>query len=305
MNTQIELVRKLIVNKTGRVGLVLQKYAPEIMLTAGVVGGIAATVMACKATLKAEEVLKSCKDELDKINEVQNNKEKYKEHQYTDEKYKKDLVISYVHSGMKWVKLYGPSVSLGTASLICVLASHGVMKKRSVALVGAYNLVSESFNAYRKRVREKLGEEQEYEFRHDTATESVNVDDPETGKKKKVKVQTKRHPELLSEYSRFFDEYSVQWQKDNQYNMMFLRTQQNYANNLLQARGYVFLNEVYDMLGLKQTPAGQLVGWVEGKGDPFVDFGITRESGADFINGHEKSILLDFNVAGVIYDAIG
>ena len=92
---------------------------------------------------------------------------------------------------------------------------------------------------------------------------------------------------------------------------MFLRAQQQYANDKLIAQGHLFLNEVYDMLGLPRTKAGAIVGWVyddnNAVGDNFVDFGIYdvhRETARDFVNGYERSILLDFNVDGVIYDLI-
>jgi hypothetical protein len=87
---------------------------------------------------------------------------------------------------------------------------------------------------------------------------------------------------------------------------MFIRSQQNYANDLLNARGHVFLNEVYDMLGIERTSAGAVVGWVRGNGDNEIDFGVLNDlhSGQRFINGDERSVLLDFNVDGVVYDLI-
>ena len=71
--------------------------------------------------------------------------------------------------------------------------------------------------------------------------------------------------------------------------------------------------DVYDMLGIPRTKAGQIVGWLyrpedpNYKGDNHVDFGIydyTKEINRDFVNGYERTILLDFNVDGPIYDLI-
>ena len=91
---------------------------------------------------------------------------------------------------------------------------------------------------------------------------------------------------------------------------MFLRKQQEWANELLKSRGHVFLNEVYDMLGIPRTKSGQIVGWVYNSNDEYsdnyIDFGV-YDGGARsraFVNGYEKAILLDFNVDGVIYDLI-
>lgn len=109
----------------------------------------------------------------------------------------------------------------------------------------------------------------------------------------------------MSPYARFFDEASANWVKDPEINHIFVQCQQNFANNLLIARGHLFLNEVYDMLGIDRSSAGQVVGWViSGDGDNFVDFGMFEAHSARFVNGYERSILLDFNVDGVVVDKI-
>ena len=62
------------------------------------------------------------------------------------------------------------------------------------------------------------------------------------------------------------------------------------------------------MLGLPRSKAGQVVGWIYDTcnpvGDNFVDFGLYDKCNEDFINGFEKSTLLDFNIDGVILDRI-
>lgn len=127
-----------------------------------------------------------------------------------------------------------------------------------------------------------------------------------------VNVETKRDKtdcgDSVSQYARFFDEGSPAWSKDSEYNLMFLKQQQQYANDLLKKRGHIFLNEIYDMLGIPRTKAGAVVGWVYDEnnpiGDNYVSFGITDERNANFVNGYEKSVLLDFNVDGNIWDKI-
>ena len=91
--------------------------------------------------------------------------------------------------------------------------------------------------------------------------------------------------------------------------MTFLKRQQNFANEKLQTNGFLFLNDVYEMIGIPKTKAGQIVGWIYDEknpvGDNFVDFGIydvNNEAKRDFVNGYERSILLDFNVDGNIWD---
>lgn len=106
----------------------------------------------------------------------------------------------------------------------------------------------------------------------------------------------------------WFNEKCIPWTKDPETNKFFLLHQQDYANEKLKARGYLFLNDVYDMLGIPRTKAGQVVGWVydpeSTTSDSYVDFGIFDTRNEDFINGYENSILLDFNVDGCILDQI-
>ena len=115
------------------------------------------------------------------------------------------------------------------------------------------------------------------------------------------------HDPLLSPYSIFFDESNPNWTKDPEYNKTFLLHKQRYANDLLKSKGFLFLNDVLEMIGAERTRAGQVVGWIydvkNPNGDNYVDFGIDnvyREANRRFVNGFERSVLLDFNVDGEI-----
>lgn len=287
----------------------VQKHSPEILAGVGVVGVVASGVMACKATLKLNDILDECKETRDKIKEVEENPEF--EDRYSPEDAKKDLTVNYMQTSMKIAKLYAPAVLLGSASLGCLLASNDILRKRNAALSAAYMTVDKGFKEYRQRVAERFGEEVEKEIRYnikaqEIETTVVNEDGSEAVVKETVNVMD---PNLYSDYARFFDEFNPNWQNDPEYNLMFLKSQQQYANDLLRARGRLFLNEVYEMLGIEKSKAGQIVGWVYNKenpsGDNFVDFGIynlNNERTRAFVNGMEPSILLDFNVDGNIWD---
>ena len=287
----------------------VEKHSPEILAGVGVVGVVASTVMACKATMKLNDILEESKETRDKIREVESNP-RYEE-QYSHEDAKKDLTINYTQTAMKVAKLYAPAVILGSASLGCLLASNDILRKRNAALSAAYMTVDKSFKEYRQRVVDRFGEEVEKEIRYNIKAEEVTStvvaeDGSETTITETVKTMD---PNLYSDYAKFFDEASPYWQKDPEYNFMFLKSQQQYANDLLKARGRLFLNEVYEMLGIDKTKAGQIVGWVYNPenpiGDNFVDFGIfdmSKERVRAFVNGYEPNILLDFNVDGNIWD---
>lgn len=297
----------------GNASLQIRKHSPEILMVAGVVGTVASTVLACKATLKVNEILEEKKNTIDAIHTCLENETI----EYTEEDSKKDLTILYAQTGIKLVKLYAPAVILGALSITSIVAGHKILKKRNLALAAAYAVVDKGFKDYRKRVVERFGEELDKELRYNLKAKEIeevvkDKDGNEKVEKKVVNVVDNENPlNGVSEYAKFFDEVSTNWSKDPEYNLMFLRRQQDWANEKLKATGYLFLNEVYDMLGIPRTQAGQVVGWIYDKknpnGDNYVDFGIYdvhSEAKRGFVNGVERSILLDFNVDGVIYDKI-
>lgn len=293
------------------VGFQLKKHSPEILLVAGTIGTVASAVMACKATLKVNATLEQPKKNIAKIHEATEKGITEAGEEYSIEDSKKDLTIVYAQTGLELVKLYGPAVVLGVASIGCIFASNNIIHKRNVALAAAYATVDNGFKEYRNRVVERFGKELDRELKYNIKAQEVeekvvNEDGSESTVKKTVEVANVK---LESDYARFFDEYCTGWEKDSEYNLMFLKRQQDYANDLLQAKGHLFLNEVYDMLGIPRTKAGQVVGWVYDKnneiGDNYVDFGIydvRNPDKRDFVNGRERSILLDFNVDGNIWD---
>lgn len=304
---------KEIMNSASRsahkIGFKLKKHSPEILVVAGIAGVIASTVMACKATTKAGDIVAAHNKELDKMHRAS----ELKKADYTAEDVKKDTVIVYTQTAVKFIKLYGPSVVLGVTSIVFILGGHNILRKRNVALAAAYTAVNNGFKEYRGRVVERFGEELDKELRYGIkAKEFVETTTDSKGKEKTVtKTVNVADPNEYSDYARVFDNGSYGWSKDAESNLIFLKQQQNWANEVLQSKGHLFLNEVYDMLNIPRTKAGQVVGWIYDKehptGDNFVDFGIYNlniEKARDFVNGYERSIVLDFNVDGPILDLI-
>lgn len=301
-------LKTAVVAKTARPMAVLAKNSPQILLGLGIVGVITSTVLACKATLKVNDILDETKDTVNKINDtVDLGKENY-----TSDDANKDLAIVYVQTGVKFVKLYAPAVIIGAVSLGFILKSNGILRARNAGMLAAYQTLDSIFKNYRGRVVDELGEAKDRQFRYGMVDEKVVTEevDPETGKTKKVKsiVQKANLAGDESEYARFFDSYSVQWRKIPEYNLIFLNHAQKAANDMLYMKGHVFLNEVYDLLGIPRSQAGSVVGWMKnGEGDGHITFGIydVNKSGArDFVNGYNDAILLDFNVDGLIWDKI-
>lgn len=302
-------IMNVITRKFHRIGFHLKKHSPEILVVAGVIGGVTSAVMACKATTKAGDIIEDTKSQLDIIHKGMEDGN-IRGVEYTKEDGTKDLTIVYTQTAVKFVKLYGPAVALGTVSIVSILAGHNITRKRNLALTAAYATIENSFKQYRNRVIERFGEELDRELKYDVKTKEVeetvvNEDGTESTVKTTVNVID---PNTISDYSRIFDECNPSWSKSPEHNLVFLKQQQNYANDLLKSRGHLFLNEVYDMLGFPRTQAGQIVGWVYDDvnpvGDNFVDFGIYNldsERARAFVNGYERSILLDFNVDGNVW----
>lgn len=301
-----------ITRKFNRVGFQFKKHSPEILVVAGVVGGVVSAVMACKATTKAGDIIEDTRSQLDIIHK---GMEEGRIHnvEYTQEDGQKDLAIVYTQTAVKFIKLYGPSVALGTASIIAILAGHNITRKRNVALTAANATIMNSFKEYRSRLVERFGEELDRELKYNIKSEEVtetvaNEDGTETEVKRTVNVVD---PNTISDYARIYDDGNAGWSKSPELNLAFLKAQQSYFNDLLHTRGHVFLNEVYDALGFPRTQAGQVVGWVYDEdcpiGDNFIDFGIydiNDPAKVRFVNGEERSIILDFNVDGVVYDLL-
>lgn len=286
-----------------KAGFQLKKHSPEILIVAGVIGAVTSAVMACKATMKLDDTLSDTKEKINDFHET--------EEDYTEDEGKKTLTLIYSKAALDIAKLYGPSVVLGGLSLTAILTSNNILRKRNIALAAAYTAVDKGFKEYRGRVIERFGEELDKELKYNIKSTEVEKtvvreDGTETVEKEVVELVD---PNSYSPYARFYDDGCAGWTKDPEANLMFLRMQQDAATKRLMEQGFLLLNDVYDMLGIPRSKDGMVIGWIYDEkhpiGDNFVDFGIyesNRPKNRDFVNGYERTVLLDFNVDGNIYD---
>jgi hypothetical protein len=303
----LKSIGNLVTSKAGRQVLKFQKHSPRVLFVAGVIGIGATVVLACRATLRVHEVLDDHHEDKGKMEAALEitASPTYTGKPYTEEDYRKDHMLLMVKTAGQFIKLYGPSIVIGVASIAALTGAHVVLNRRNVAVTAAYAALEKGFRDYRRRVVDKYGLEDDQEFRHGLEDREI-VEETEQGPKVVV---TKKYPDGVTRsiYARCFDENSSSWQRAPGYNQVFIRAQQSYANDLLQARGHVFLNDVYDMLGLSRTKEGAVVGWVLGNGDDFIDFGVFGGDAfmaKQFVNGVERNVWLDFNVDGIVYDKI-
>lgn len=282
----------IVTHLAGRAGLVLSKHAPTILTAAGTVGFIGTTVLASKATLKVEETLAEETALLVKVHEA------HEDGKLTDKDATRDKVILYTRMTTKLAKLYAPSLILGAASIASLVTGHGIMLKRNASLAAAYAAVDQAFKTYKKKVEAKFGK--------DAVIDALisNTEDEITDNE--LTLEAIAAVDKVSPYGVIFDDKNINWSADEDLSILHLKCQQQYANDILQTRGHIFLNEVYKMLGFPHTPAGAVTGWVKGNGDDFVDFNIFEGTfeGEDKKGRTVTKWALDFNVDGVMYDKI-
>lgn len=286
-----------------------QKNSSDIFMGLGIMSLGLSLISVGRSSLKATSVLDEHKKNLQNINECIENPEKY---DYTEEDMKIDVRKTYRNTAVQMICLYGPSVALAGVSVACFVRSNTILKTRNAALSSALAGVTREFKRYRENIIEKYGKDVDHEMRYNIKKERVK--DPDTGEKcdknlgKDVSSKNNYGP-----YTRIFDELNPNWQPVNAHNKAFLQAQERYANNILIARGVLYLNDVYEMLGFDKTPEGQVIGWVYRPNDDshlganFVDFGMfnfAKASSKDFALGVTDSVVLEFNVDGYILDKV-
>lgn len=295
--------------KISMVGLSLKKASPTILIVGGVVGVVASMIGVGIASTKVCEVVDEHKKKVEELHERYDNATVF-----SPEVKRKETADVYIHTGVKMAKMYGPSVLLGCTSLVCILKSHNILTRRNAALAAAYSIVDKEFKGYRDRLIDRFDENLDQELKYGIKDEEIDVEEvnEKTGEVQTVKKTVKTASiDNHSTYARFFCEGCNGWDQDPNYNLLFLRAQQDSANEKLRSRGYLLLNEVYEMLGVDVSVAGNTVGWLYDKNkndneqadDCYVDFGIYNVQDPNnraFVNGKTNTVLLDFNVQGPI-----
>jgi hypothetical protein len=293
-------IKNALTSRTAMSLLKVSKHSPTILFVAGAIGVAATVVLACRATLKVEDVIEETGNNLELINMTPESDD------YTSTDRSRDKAMAYGQAAGHFALLYGPALVVGVASITALTGSHIILRRRNIALTAAYAVLDKGFNEYRRRVTEKYGIVEDQTMRHGLVDKTIVEETPTGPVTRIVKAPGSDAPSI---YARLFDEGNRNWNRHPAYNPVFLNCQKNYANDLLRSRGHIFLNEVYDMLGMDRSKEGTVVGWLNNNpnGDGYVDFGVFAGDtymGQLFVNGDEKSVWLDFNVDGVIYDLI-
>lgn len=289
------------------------KHAPKIMVGTGVALMGASVVVACKESTKAEELHEEFERRMS-IVEKEKDRAAKKEIIYTAKNEREDITLICAQTAAKYIRNYWKTIALFGAGALLVFGGHHILTRRNLALAAAYKGLNESFKAYRGRIVDEFGKDVDYNALHGFKMQDiVTTDDSGNDVTESVKVLD---PEASSIYSILWDDmYSTEWTPNPNTNMLLLEGKERCWTDVLHTRGYVHLDEVYRDLGVwgrigeDKQKAATAVGWVLGCGDDYVSFGLRKDAvinpaKAEFINGLEPSILLDFNVDGIIHDLL-
>lgn len=288
-------------------GLKLKKNAPTIMTVTGVCGVIGGTILACKASYNLKDKIEEGEKKIEDL-KIKHAEEPEK----SDEECQKEIAIQTGKNALDIAKMFAVPAAIEIGSVALLIGSHGLMQRRISSMAAAYATLDTIYKKYRKNVREQFGDDVDKEMRFGVKHSKVEEEFVDEEGNKHVKTETvdaveDNDPNSYGDYCKFFDSSCPAWEDNPEYNLMFLKSVQNFCNDKLKVKGYMFLNDVYKEIGIEPTIAGQSVGWIYDEknpiGDNYIDFGIfnsKRKKVRDFVNGYENVILLDFNVDGDI-----
>lgn len=285
----------------------ISKHAPTILSVTASAGVIATGYLAWKAGTRFEDVegrdwdrRKECLKNADII---------------PDEDVPKIERKNRILFILDTVRTVAPAAIVGAATITMIYFSNSISKKRLAAMGAAYATLQTAFDGYKRTMVEALGKESvdkilkpklpnvsksaEEILSSDNKSDAANVSDAVVNSLK-----------ALSPYARIIaEESSTCWDPNEDYTSQNLAAIQLWANRRLERKGHLFLNEVFDQLGLSRTREGAVVGWLKnGEGDNYVSFGdfdasIYRVPSDDYTRV-DSNFIVDFNVDGVIWDRI-
>ena len=295
--------------------------SPELLIGAGVVGLVGAAVVAVRRGVRWHTAAKA-----EIVHDLETIKKAEGSPQYTREDRVRDYARVIGKGVWSFTQIYGPSVAVGVASVVSILAGTGILKGRLAAMTSAAATAQAALERYRSRVREKLGEDADYEFAYEVSSKKAKIKHEDGTKESLVTyhlVPSSGEWMAASPYSRLWDENAMEWCANRDIQFLTLRSLENHFNQELNARGVVFLNDVYKALGFPMSKDAALVGWIKDyekpkmaklaselgrvPGDGVISFGVFENespSARAYLAGDDNRVVLDFNVDGVIYDLI-
>lgn len=285
----------------------ISKHAPTILSITASAGVVATGYLAWKAGTRFEDVEGR---DWDRRKECLRNADTIPDEDVPKIERKNRILFI-----LDTVRTVAPAAIVGAATITMIYFSNSISKKRLAAMGAAYATLQTAFDGYKRTMVEALGKESvdkilkpklpnvgksaEEILSSDNKSDAANVSDAVVNSLK-----------ALSPYARIIaEESSTCWDPNEDYTSQNLAAVQLWANRRLERKGHLFLNEVFDQLGLSRTREGAVVGWLKnGEGDGYVSFGdfdasIYRVPSDDYTRV-DSNFIVDFNVDGVIWDRI-
>lgn len=285
----------------------ISKHAPTILSVTASAGVIATGYLAWKAGTRFEDVEGR---DWDRRKECLRNADTIPDEDVPKIERKNRILFI-----LDTVRTVAPAAIVGAATITMIYFSNSISKKRLAAMGAAYATLQTAFDGYKRTMVEALGKESvdkilkpklpnvgksaEEILSSDNKSDAANVSDAVVNSLK-----------ALSPYARIIaEESSTCWDPNEDYTSQNLAAVQLWANRRLERKGHLFLNEVFDQLGLSRTREGAVVGWLKNdEGDGYVSFGdfdasIYRVPSDDYTRV-DSNFIVDFNVDGVIWDKI-
>ena len=230
-----------------------KRHSSTILTCMGGMGVVATSVTAVRATPKALLLLDEAKKEK---NEELTNAEK--------------------------IKIAGPvyvhSILIGIGTLTCVFGANIMNQRSQAALVSAYSLIDSSFKEYKQKLKELYAEETHNNIVDAIAVEKVPADWVTRGSYFGQTCDITSE-DACGEPVLFYDEYGNRYFEATIEQVI---SAEYHLNRNYILRGYAYLNELYDFLGLESTDYGSVLGWAPtDEGEYWVEF------------NHRKAVLDD------------
>lgn len=300
--------------------------APKILFGLGVVSTVGAVGASVVGGIKAADILEETREKVDEIHSEPEESRDEKEES-------KALLRVYLSTGADLVKIFWPTVLLTGLSIGCFSKGYGILNERNAALIASYNGLDKMFKAYRSRVIDKEGRDQDTEYyfgvKKEDGCKTEDIVDPKTGEVigQNQIGYTEALPweELYDDpYTIIIDERSRIWSRNPDVTLFNLKNIQEWANAKLSEQGSLFINELREHLDVPRTKAGAALGWVVKEDEQkrrtsnYVDFGIFYVNPNDehdehmydgyrtevdrILDGGAEPIVLHINPDGIVYD---
>lgn len=274
----------------GKGSFLFKRHGGDMLIFGGLGLLATSTVLSGIGAVKAVEVHNDYKEEVSKIDEM-NIPDEEKRHLKDKATYR---------CAWRMFKCFAPAVTCGVTGGTFVLCGRNVWKKRYAGASALAALYNETLDKYRERMQDEIGEEKEREIYEDVQT-VTHFESDEKGKTKTTEVKTPAGSGHPLEF--IFDERNLKYKKYAGNNWFALMQARKQCNNILNARGWMLLSEVLEIIGMPVPSYAAQVGWVRDPGNPEkIKFGMEGDDELRYATN--QCVLLKFNCDGDIFSQI-